>query len=38
MYPRPPQCSSIMTFGLLRSAFTVTVVVTVTGIDTMPVR
>jgi len=38
MYPRPPQYLQIMTFDLLRSALTVTVVVTVTGITSMPVQ
>ena len=38
MYPRPPQYFQIMTFDLLRSAFTVTVVVTVTGTVMMPVH
>jgi len=38
MYSRPPQYLQIMTFDLLRSAFTVTVVVTVTGTVMMPVH
>jgi hypothetical protein len=39
MYPGPPEYLSTMTSGLfLRSAFSVTVVVTVTGITMMPVH
>jgi hypothetical protein len=38
MYGRPSEYSSTMTSGLLHSAFTVTVVVTVTGITVMPVQ
>jgi hypothetical protein len=38
MYVEPPEYLQIMSAGLLRSRFTVTVVVTVTGITLMPVR
>jgi hypothetical protein len=38
MYGRRRKYLSTMTSGFLRSAFTVTVVVTVTGITSMPVQ